>query len=77
MIRLLHLADVHLGGRFSEFGGLATVRREVHLAAFRRLPTVAADHPSSAALPPFAGKCTLRHSAAFPPWPLTTMHRPS
>jgi len=50
MIRLLHLADVHLGGRFSEFGGLATVRREVHLAAFRRLPTVAADHDAQAVL---------------------------
>lgn len=50
MIRLLHLADVHLGASFSEFGGLATVRREVHLAAFRRLPAVAADHEAQAVL---------------------------
>jgi len=50
MIRLLHLADVHLGGRFSDFGGLSVVRREVHLAAFRRLPAVAADREAHAVL---------------------------
>jgi len=50
MIRLLHLADVHLGGRFSEFGGLAAVRREVHLAAFRRLPAVASHCDAQAVL---------------------------
>lgn len=50
MVRLLHLADVHLGERFSEFGGLATIRRKVHLAAFRRLPAVAADLEAQAVL---------------------------
>jgi hypothetical protein len=48
MIRLLHVADVHLGARFAQFGGLATVRRKVHLAAFRRLPSVAAEHAAHA-----------------------------
>jgi hypothetical protein len=50
MARLLHLADVHLGARFAEFGGLAAARREAHLAAFRRLPAVAAENDAQAVL---------------------------
>lgn len=38
MIRLLHIADVHLGARFSAFGDLAGTRREQVLGAFRALP---------------------------------------
>jgi DNA repair exonuclease SbcCD nuclease subunit len=50
MVRLLHLADVHLGARFAEFGDLAAARREAHLATFRRLPAVAADNDVQAVL---------------------------
>lgn len=50
MIRLLHLADVHLGASFEEFGNLAPVRREVHLAAFARLPEIAARTDAQAVL---------------------------
>lgn len=38
MIRLLHLADVHLGASMSSFGDLAAKRREAVLEAFRQLP---------------------------------------
>lgn len=38
MIRLLHIADVHLGARFSAFGDLAGTRRKQVLEAFRALP---------------------------------------
>jgi DNA repair exonuclease SbcCD nuclease subunit len=42
MVRLLHLADVHLGASFATFGELAERRSADVLAAFRRLPEVAA-----------------------------------
>ncbi len=43
MIRLLHLADVHLGASLSAFGGLAAERRAAVLHAFRKLPDIADD----------------------------------
>lgn len=43
MIRLLHLADVHLGATYGSFGRLAEARREEVRAAIRRLPTVAEE----------------------------------
>lgn len=43
MIRLLHLADVHLGASLSAFGDLATERREAVLDAFRGVPERAAE----------------------------------
>jgi DNA repair protein SbcD/Mre11 len=42
MLRLLHIADVHLGASFSAFGALAGARRAAVLDAFRRLPEAAA-----------------------------------
>jgi DNA repair exonuclease SbcCD nuclease subunit len=50
MIRLIHLADVHLGASYSAFGGLAGDRRRAVLDAFRRLPGIAADHDAHAVL---------------------------
>ena len=41
MLRLLHLADVHLGASMSSFGDAAEARRRSLLDAFRRLPEVA------------------------------------
>ncbi len=41
MIRLLHVADVHLGAAYSGFQPIAEVRREEVLDAFRRLPELA------------------------------------
>ena len=40
MIRLLHLADLHLGASFTAFGDLADTRRTAVLDAFRRLPEI-------------------------------------
>lgn len=53
MIRLLHVADVHLGAPLGGFGGLAEERARAVLDAFRRLPEVAAREEVDAAL--FAG----------------------
>ncbi|MFW6198703.1 MAG: metallophosphoesterase family protein [Acidobacteriota bacterium] len=50
MVRLLHLADVHLDASFSAFGDLADSRREEVLDAFRSLPDVAARHEAHAVL---------------------------
>jgi exonuclease SbcD len=41
MLRLLHLADVHLGASFSAFGPLAASRQIALLDAFRSLPELA------------------------------------
>ena len=41
MMRILHLADVHLGASFASFGPYAAERAEAVLAAFRDLPDVA------------------------------------
>lgn len=49
MIRILHLADVHLGATCSAFGNLAEKRRKSVLEAFRRLPD-AAEREGAAAL---------------------------
>ena len=43
MIRILHLADVHLGAGLSAFGDLAPDRRDAILDAFRGLPERATD----------------------------------
>ncbi|MFW6201030.1 MAG: metallophosphoesterase family protein [Gemmatimonadota bacterium] len=48
MIRLLHLADVHLGASFSAFGDLAAARRSDVVDAFRRLPELAAAEDAHA-----------------------------
>ncbi|MDX1623131.1 MAG: DNA repair exonuclease [Gemmatimonadota bacterium] len=50
MIRLLHLADVHLGASMSSFGDLAEARREAVLDAFRALPDAAAEEEVHAVL---------------------------
>ncbi len=50
MIRLLHLADVHLGAPYGSFGRLAEARREEVRAAFRRLPTLAEERDVRAVL---------------------------
>lgn len=42
-MRLLHVADVHLGASYSGFGDLAVERAREVVAAFRRLPEVAAE----------------------------------
>lgn len=49
-MRLLHLADVHLGASCSAFGALAANRRRAILEAFRSLPDVAIDHRVDAVL---------------------------
>lgn len=41
MIRILHLADVHLGATFSAFGDIADSRRQEVVQAFRGLPEAA------------------------------------
>jgi DNA repair exonuclease SbcCD nuclease subunit len=41
MLRLLHLADVHLGASMSSFGDAAEARRRSLLDAFRELPGIA------------------------------------
>ena len=50
VIRLLHLADVHLGAAYSGFEPAAAVRRDEVLAAFRTLPDVAASESVDAVL---------------------------
>lgn len=50
MIRLLHLADVHLGASMSSFGDLAGERREAVLKAFRGLPDRAREEEVHAVL---------------------------
>ena len=42
-MRLLHLADTHLGAGFGSFGRLARECREAHMSAFRGLIEVAKD----------------------------------
>lgn len=43
MMRILHLADVHLGASFASFGSHAGERSEAVLGAFRELPTIARE----------------------------------
>jgi exonuclease SbcD len=52
-MRLLHLADLHLGASYSGFGDLAARRARDVLEAFRDLPELAADARADAVL--FAG----------------------
>jgi DNA repair protein SbcD/Mre11 len=52
-MRLLHVADVHLGAAYGGFGQLAPRRRREVLDAFRRLPDHAAEARADAVL--FAG----------------------
>lgn len=49
-MKLLHLADVHLGASYSGFGDLGAERRRQVLDAFRRLPDVASDERVDAVL---------------------------
>ncbi len=50
MIRLLHLADVHLGARLSAFGDHASARRSAVLDAFRNLPAIVRERDVAAVL---------------------------
>jgi DNA repair exonuclease SbcCD nuclease subunit len=50
MMRILHIADVHLGASFSSFGPGAETRAEQVLGAFRHLPEVARGHGAHAVL---------------------------
>ncbi|MEN8145625.1 MAG: DNA repair exonuclease [Gemmatimonadota bacterium] len=50
MIRLLHIADVHLGASYASFGPLADSRREATREAFQQLPALAADLGAHAVL---------------------------
>ena len=50
MMRILHLADVHLGASFASFGPHAADRAESVLAAFRKVPEVAAEQGIDAVL---------------------------
>jgi exonuclease SbcD len=50
MMRILHLADVHLGASFASFGPHAEERSEAVLREFRRLPEVAREHEVHAVL---------------------------
>jgi DNA repair exonuclease SbcCD nuclease subunit len=50
MIRLLHIADVHLGASMAPFGDAAESRRRALLDAFRRLPELARRHDAHAVL---------------------------
>jgi len=43
LIRLLHIADVHLGAAYSGFGSIADERRREVVAAFRTLPDAARE----------------------------------
>lgn len=52
-MKLLHLADIHLGARYSSFGDLAGQRAGDVMAAFRKLPGIAAAERVDAVL--FAG----------------------
>lgn len=49
-MRLLHLADLHLGASCSAFGPLAARRREAIVSAFRRLPEIAIERRVDAVL---------------------------
>ena len=49
-MRLLHLADVHLGASMSSFGDLAEGRRRQLLDAFRALPAIAEQEDAQAVL---------------------------
>lgn len=49
-MKLLHLADVHLGASYSGFGDLAAQRRREVLQAFRRVPELATDERVDAVL---------------------------
>lgn len=50
MIRLLHVADVHLGASYEAFGPLAAERRQEVLDAFRALPQIAEAEGAHAVL---------------------------
>jgi DNA repair exonuclease SbcCD nuclease subunit len=50
MIRLLHIADVHLGASMSSFGDAAEARRRRLLDAFRELPEIARREGAHAVL---------------------------
>lgn len=50
MIRLLHVADVHLDASFSAFGDLCESRRDAVLEAFCKLPDLASEHDAHAVL---------------------------
>jgi predicted MPP superfamily phosphohydrolase len=50
MLRLLHLADVHLGASFSAFGRLAASRQVAVLDAFRSIPELATREGAHAVL---------------------------
>jgi DNA repair exonuclease SbcCD nuclease subunit len=50
MMRILHLADVHLGASFASFGAYAAERAEGVLEAFRALPEVAREQQVHAVL---------------------------
>lgn len=50
MIRILHVADVHLGASYSAFGSHAEARADEVLDAFRALPELAARHRVHAVL---------------------------
>ena len=49
-MRLLHLADMHLGATFGSFGRLAAERRDAHMAAFRGLIEIAKKQKVDAVL---------------------------
>jgi DNA repair protein SbcD/Mre11 len=49
-MRLLHVADVHLGAAYTGFGGLADARAAEVLEAFRRMPEAAAEARADAVL---------------------------
>lgn len=49
-MRLLHVADIHLGASHSAFGALAGGRARDVLDAFRRLPDTALEHRADAVL---------------------------
>ena len=50
MLRLLHIADVHIGASMSSFGDAADARRGALLDAFRALPAIARGHAVHAVL---------------------------
>jgi DNA repair exonuclease SbcCD nuclease subunit len=50
MMRILHLADVHLGASFASFASHAGARSEAVLQAFRALPEVAREQEPHAVL---------------------------
>lgn len=50
MMRILHVADVHLGASYSSFGSLAELRAEQIRGAFRALPSIAEESGAHAVL---------------------------